>query len=92
MPNHVHALIVIERADMESAPTIIDIVQGFKRYSTIKLSKLVKEGQIPPYNDKVWQRSFYDHVVRNEQDYLEIWRYIDENPMKWKLDRFYVSE
>ena len=92
MPNHFHALIVIERADMESAPTVMEIVQGFKRYSTIKLSKLVKEGQMRPYNGKVWQRSFYDHVVRNEQDYLEILQYIEENPIKWQLDRFFVSE
>ena len=38
---------------------------------------------------KLWQRSFYDHVIRNEQDYLEIWKYIDENPVKWELDQFY---
>lgn len=38
---------------------------------------------------KIWQRSFYDHVIRNEQDYLEIWKYIDENPVKWELDQFY---
>lgn len=38
---------------------------------------------------KIWQRSFYDHVIRNEQDYLETWKYIDENPVKWELDQFY---
>ena len=31
---------------------------------------------------KIWQRSFYDHVIRNEQDYLETLKYIDENPVK----------
>jgi len=38
----------------------------------------------------VFQRSFYDHVVRNEQDYWSIWKYMDENPAKWQLDRFYI--
>lgn len=31
----------------------------------------------------IWQRSFYDHIIRDECDYLEIWQYIDENPIKW---------
>ena len=37
----------------------------------------------------VWQRSFYDHVVRNEDDFRDVWQYIDNNPKKWELDRFY---
>ena len=40
----------------------------------------------------VFQRSYYDHVVRGEQDYREIWEYIDQNPQKWQLDRFFVCE
>ncbi len=36
----------------------------------------------------VWQRSFHEHVIRNEQDYLEIWNYIDGNPSKWAEDRY----
>lgn len=42
------------------------------------------EGEI-----KLFQRSFYDHVIRNESDYQEIWTYIDQNPAKWSEDRFY---
>ena len=37
----------------------------------------------------VWQRSFYDHVVRDEADYLRIMEYINNNPAKWAEDRFY---
>ena len=40
----------------------------------------------------VFQRSFHDHVVRGEQDYREIWQYIDENPQKWQEDCFFVTE
>ena len=36
----------------------------------------------------VWQRSFHDHVIRNEQDYREIWEYIDENPVRWVYDEY----
>ena len=37
----------------------------------------------------IWQRSFYDHIIRNEADYLIKWKYIDENPAKWADDDYY---
>jgi len=37
----------------------------------------------------LFQRFFYDYVIRNESDYQEIWTYIDQNPAKWSEDRFY---
>ena len=40
----------------------------------------------------IWQRSFYDHVIRNKEDYLHIWRYIDDNPAKWAEDEYYYAE
>ncbi len=40
----------------------------------------------------VWQRSYYDHVIRNERDYFEIWNYINNNPARWAEDRFFVDE
>ena len=82
MPNHFHALVEIERAraDMESAPTIISIVQAFKRYSTVEYIRLVKRGQAAPFDKHLWQRSFRDHVIRNEPDYRMIAEYIQSNP------------
>ncbi len=91
MPNHFHAIVVMKRADMESAPTLSEVVQSFKRHSTIEYIKLVKGGVLPAFQKQIWQRSFYDHVVRNEQDYLEIWKYIDENPLKWQEDEMYEA-
>ena len=40
----------------------------------------------------VFQRSFYDHIIRDQLDYDTIWRYIDENPAKWHLDQFYIPD
>jgi len=92
MPNHIHAIIVISRADMESAPTLPQIVQSFKRYSTIEYAKMVKDGILPPFDKQIWQRSFYDHVIRNQDDYEEIYKYIYENPMKWEFDSLFVED
>jgi REP element-mobilizing transposase RayT len=89
MPNHFHAIIHIERADMESAPTISKVIQEFKRYSTIEYIKLVKQDILPPFDKQLWQRSYFDHVIRNQQDYEDAWNYIEGNPSKWKEDELY---
>ena len=92
MPNHFHAIITIFRADMESAPTVSEIIQSFKRHSTIEYTKMVKEGILPPFDKQIWQRSFYDHVIRNRKDYEEIYKYIHENPLTWYYDKLYTEE
>ena len=40
--------------------------------------------------ESIWQDYYYDHVIRNEADYLEKWRYIDENPAKWATDEYHT--
>ena len=62
-----------------SAPTSADIpalVSVFKRFVNRKIGQ------------NIWQRSYYDHVIRGRQDYLEIWKYIDENPLRWSDDEY----
>ena len=39
----------------------------------------------------LWQRGYYDHIVRSENDFLRIWTYIDNNPLRWELDRYYTE-
>ena len=39
----------------------------------------------------IWQTSFYDHVIRSEADYLRIWKYMDENPVRWTEDEYYFE-
>ena len=89
MPNHFHAIITISRADIESAPTISEIVQSFKRYSTVEYTKMVKKGILPLFDKQIWQRSFYDHIIRNRDDYNEVYKYIYENPSRWQYDELY---
>ena len=72
MPNHVHLLLRITGEDgrMISAPTVIG---SLKRFVTKLLGR------------SVWQKGFYDHIIRCEDDYALHCRYIDENPWKWIL-------
>ncbi len=99
MPNHIHGIIIIfaerraeNRADMESAPTGIPItlgtvVQTFKRYSTIKYIDMVKQNILPPFAKRIWQRNYWDHIIRDENEHQEIVQYIIDNPKKWALDK-----
>lgn len=92
MPNHFHAIIIIERANIEFAPTISQIMQSFKRYSTIQYIKMVKQNLVEPFDSKIWQRSYNDHIIRSEREYSKIWEYIDTNPIKWELDCYYAQQ
>ena len=75
-----------QRADMESAPTLSTIVQSFKRHTTLQYIKMVKNNTLPPFNKRIWQRNYYEHVVRDENDYVRIAEYIQNNVMTWESD------
>lgn len=77
MPNHVHMIIKLkETCGHENSP-LHKIIGELKSYATYK------------FKQQLWQRSFHDHIIRNENDYLKIWEYIDNNPLKWELDCYY---
>ena len=83
MPNHIHLLLQIN-TDINgrpmAAPTISTVINQIK-------DVIPKKAGFP-----IWQKGFYDHVIRGEQDYLDIWNYIEGNPGKWKEDKLYVSD
>ena len=81
MPNHIHLLLQIHtdsNGRSVIAPTISTVVRLFKG----TVSKQI--------GCSIWQKGFYDHVVRNEVDYLEIWNYIEGNPSKWLDDKLHT--
>ena len=49
---------------------------------------MVKNGTLPPFNKRIWQRNYYEHVVRDENDYVRLATYIQNNPQKWEEDMF----
>ena len=81
MPNHIHLLLQIN-ADIDgrpmAAPTISTVVNQMKGV----ISKRA--------GFSVWQKGFYDHVIRNDNDYRDIWNYIEGNPGKWTEDKLYI--
>ena len=79
-----------KRADMESAPTDVGLsgfVQTFKRVTTIEYIKMVKQHILPSFDKKIWQRNYWEHIVRNDDEYHQISDYIINNPAKWCDDK-----
>lgn len=70
--------------------TISEIVQTFKRRSTIEYIKLVKQGLTQPFDKKVWQRHITIILSETKKIFRMIRKYIDENPITWENDCFYV--
>lgn len=76
------------------APTLGDIICSFKTTTTLEYIKGVKEGRYKSFNKRIWQRNYYEHIVRNEREYNMICNYIENNPLNWKKDNdnIYKSE
>jgi len=71
MPNHVHFILSISN---NCSPAVSEIIRLWKRAVTKRVGM------------PLWQKSFHDHVIRNEQDYERLLQYIDNNPAQWELD------
>ncbi len=86
MPNHIH-FVIAKTGDHTGSP-LQDIVGWFKTMTTNEYFKNIKEKLYLPTNTKLWQRGYYEHVIRNEEDYENICKYIEENPLKWEIDKY----
>lgn len=80
MPDHIHILLSIGQnlGTGNPSPTLGTIV-GWYKYQVTKQVNL----HFAQQGEKIFQRSYYDHVIRNQQDYDETWQYIENNPRKW---------
>lgn len=74
-------------AGTSPAPTLGDIVGAFKSITTHEYIRGVYESGWPPFDKRVWQRNYFEHIIRNERELDHIREYILNNPLKWVLDR-----
>ncbi len=81
MPNHIHMICGIEKYEGGSpTPTnakIPFLISTFKRLTNKKC------------NQFIWQRNYYEHIIRNEKEYIRILEYIEYNPLNWIYDKYY---
>src|SRR5690606_37404370 len=77
MPDHLHGIVVLEGDDDNAPPALSTVVGSFKSAATRLIRR---ECGIA---GRLWQRSFFDHVIRSRKGYEEIRWYIEDNPRRW---------
>ena len=92
MPNHIHGIIFLTDvgAGLKPAPTVPachchslpEIVRGFKTFSSRKIDELRNMS-----GTALWQRSYYEHIIRRDESLEKIRDYIETNPLRWALDK-----
>lgn len=89
MPNHIHLLLLLTKKDGrgDPSPTVVSVIGWLKCQVTKEINEACNI-----VRGRVFQRSFYDHIVRNREDYKEIYKYICENPIRWHFDKLYSKE
>ena len=106
MPNHIHLLVRIQQRAADSRPygegagagaraddireRRADNIRPYEDLSTVigQMKRWASARSGLP----LWQRSYYDHIIRGDADYREIWEYIENNPARWCEDCFFPAE
>ncbi|HSE86752.1 MAG TPA: transposase [Candidatus Binatia bacterium] len=63
------------------------VIQWFKTMTTNEYIRGVKVASWPSFNRRLWQRNYYEHIIRNEDSLNRIRQYIIDNPARWAFDR-----
>ena len=96
-PNHVHGILLLNgpvgAALVAASPTarvgrvgLSEIIGAYKSLTTVEYGKGVRRKGWEPYRVRLWQRGYYEHIVRDEESLLALRRYIRENPARWSMD------
>ena len=94
MPNHIHLIAKVTksnevRAIRESPLQCRSIISKLIGYIKMNASKEINR----EFGDtNIWQRGFHDHVIRDNDDFDKIYKYIHDNPIKWQYDCFYTED
>ncbi len=101
MPNHFHAIVWITDESVGAyghtplhppvsfaspSKTLGALVRGFKGAVTSTINRIYQTPRLP-----VWQRNYYEHIIRSEQEYEQIAMYIQTNPENWITDSEYCA-
>lgn len=83
MPDHIHFILFkVSQVGGHMGPPLQKILQWLKTQTTNEYIRCVKNGLLKSFDKQVWQRSYYEHIIRNERELDEIRKYIYENPLK----------
>jgi REP element-mobilizing transposase RayT len=75
------------RGSAPTTPTLGEYIKRFKTLTTKIYIENVKKNNWRPFNKRLWQRNYYEHIIRNETELAKIREYIKSNPENWERDR-----
>lgn len=87
MPNHIHLVLIVnskpenDNSFDRTKMVVSKVIQQFKRKCTIDIKNISK------FDGKIWQKSYYDRIIRNDKELYKIRKYIELNPLKWELEK-----
>ena len=91
MPNHVHGILVLtESAHGSVSLSLPDVVQRWKSWTTAQYRHGVHEQTWPPFAARLWQRNYYEHIIRDEGEWRTVQDYIINNPALWQTDEEHI--
>ncbi|MBQ2736083.1 MAG: transposase [Clostridia bacterium] len=90
MPNHFHMILIVNVNGQSGTP--VPTKAGKSNSFVSSFVSTLKRFCNKKYGKNIWQSRFYDHVIRNREDYEEHTKYICENPINWQLDELYANE
>ena len=73
MPDHIHMIILLDGQQIPYEKKTAEIVRSIKTLVTKTIGV------------SIFQRSYYDHIIRNREDFEQVWKYIENNPYKWAM-------
>ena len=85
MPNHIHLILLVDCATANGTSRSPSPTNAVVPHYVSTLKRFCHKEA----GERLFQRSYHDHVIRDEKEYLRIWEYIDNNPAHWKEDCFY---
>ena len=88
MPNHIHIILFVDETVPQGTSRAPSPTNAAVPHFVSTLKRFVHRD----IGEKIFQRSYHDHVIRGEQDYQKIWQYIDSNPAKWENDCFHRAD
>ncbi|MCX6145956.1 MAG: transposase [Candidatus Kapabacteria bacterium] len=85
MPNHIHFIIIInDKNEINKKYNISEVVGNLKSFATRNIRTFLDDSKF-----EVWQSRFYDRIIRNEVELLNVRNYIECNPLKWNEDEYF---
>ena len=89
MPNHFHCIIeIIKHQEGGKTPPLPEIIGYFKFQTTKRYNEIIEIK-----NERflsLWQRNYYENIIRKEKRHFQVIEYIKNNPLKWKEDKYYL--